>query len=481
MRGSITAVIHFADDGADVERMRADWTTARERTNRIGKVTGVIGVIAIPAVSLVSMLIANQLASGTARLFIAVACLVILASPIVAVMVRYNGQQHANTDRLVAELTESLARAADAANRTAVERQAQNQRQEAESKLADALDMARGEPGVIDVIERSFAMTLPDSSVELLLADNSHAHLLRMASTSSTGPAQGCGVDSPEHCPAARRAQVQRFPDSEAIDACPELRDRPSGAVSAVCVPVSIMGRTVGVIHATAPPHTDVSPATIGEVTTLAKLAGARIGLLRVMAESQLQASTDSLTGLLNRRAFERRIAAIRRDAPLMAFAMADLDHFKELNDTHGHETGDRALRVFAQVLTASLRAQDLVGRHGGEEFVIALAGCTAASARHILDSTRAHLAAAVTMAGLPRFTVSIGVVEAHEAEDFPTLTSRADAALFQAKRAGRDRVVSLDKVGNPVDPQDGPGTDPDATASVLTFASGAPTATLTA
>lgn len=466
-----------------MERMRADWTSARERTDRIGKLTGVIGVIAIPAVSLVSILIADQLASGAARLFIAVAGLLILASPIVAVMVRYNSEQHANTDRLVADLIDSLARAADAANRQALEREAQNHRQEAESRLADALDMARGEPGVIDVIERSFAMTLPDSSVELLLADNSHAHLLRMASTSSAGPAQGCGVDSPEHCPAARRAQVQHFPDSEAIDACPELRDRPSGAVSAVCVPVSIMGRTVGVIHATAPPHADVPPETVNEVTTLAKLAGARIGLLRVMAESQLQASTDSLTGLLNRRAFERRIAGIRRESPVMAFAMADLDHFKELNDTHGHETGDRALRVFAQVLTASLRAQDLVGRHGGEEFVIALAGCTAASARHILDSTRAHLAAAVTMAGLPKFTVSIGVVEVHEAEDFPTLTSRADAALFQAKHEGRDRVVSLDKVGNPVDAQDSSNTNPDATGSVLALAAapGAPAVTLTA
>jgi len=124
---------------------------------------------------------------------------------------------------------------------------------------------------------------------------------------------------------------------------------------------VSIRGRTVGVIHATAEPHAPVTEDTIADVATLAKLAGARIGLLRVMAETQLQASTDSLTGLLNRRSFEQRLSVIRRETPVLSLAIADLDHFKDLNDTYGHETGDRALRLFAQVLTGSVRAHDLV------------------------------------------------------------------------------------------------------------------------
>ena len=327
------------------------------------------------------------------------------------------------------------------------ETQARGQR--FESRLANALDMAEGEPEVVQVIERSFSAIVPDVPIELLLADNSHAHLLRMASASPTGAPPNCCVDSPDHCPAARRAQVQRFSDSEELDACPKLRGRPEGAVSAMCVPVSIMGRSVGVIHVTGEQHTAFSENTVQDLETLAKLSGARIGLLRVMAETQLQATTDSLTGLLNRRSFEHRVAALRREEPSVVIAMADLDHFKLLNDSYGHETGDRALRLFAQVLGESLRTEDLVCRHGGEEFAIAIPDCGIEKAREIFDASRVRLEAATTVAGLPKFTVSFGVVEADPKDDLPTTISRADAALFQAKRDGRDRVVVQDALGN--------------------------------
>src|SRR6185437_9773146 len=130
---------------------------------------------------------------------------------------------------------------------------------------------------------------------------------------------------------------------------------------------VSIMGRTVGVIHATGEAGVQVEDDGIDDLATLAKLAGARIGLLRVMAETQLQASTDTLTGLLNRRSFSAQVAAVPAHLYPVAVAMADLDHFKVLNDTYGHETGDRALRLFARVLNDSLRSSDIVSRYGGE------------------------------------------------------------------------------------------------------------------
>src|SRR6185437_7766226 len=119
---------------------------------------------------------------------------------------------------------------------------------------------------------------------------------------------------------------------------------------------VSIMGRTVGVIHATGDAGVQLEDDGIDDLATLAKLAGARIGLLRVMAETQLQASTDTLTGLLNRRSFSEQVASIPQHMHPVAMAMADLDHFKRLNDTYGHETGDRALRLFARVVRDSLR-----------------------------------------------------------------------------------------------------------------------------
>jgi predicted signal transduction protein with EAL and GGDEF domain len=339
----------------------SDWTAAQQRTRRMGSLSGAIGLVAIPLLSLAAMGVADATATGKLRYLIAFGCMLLLLSPMIFVMLRFNVREQDKSDRLVGTLTRQLARTADAADQQAVQHQVHARRQEFESRLANALDMAEGEPEVIDVIERSFALTLPDSSVEFLLADNSHAHLLRMANASPGAETLGCGGGSPDHCPAARRTQVQRFADSNDLDACPKLRGRIGGAVSAMCVPVSIMGRTVGVIHATAEPHAPVTEDTIADVATLAKLAGARIGLLRVMAETQLQASTDSLTGLLNRRSFEQRLSVIRRETPVLSLAIADLDHFKDLNDTYGHETGDRALRLFAQVLTGSVRAHDLV------------------------------------------------------------------------------------------------------------------------
>jgi diguanylate cyclase (GGDEF)-like protein len=139
---------------------------------------------------------------------------------------------------------------------------------------------------------------------------------------------------------------------------------------------------------------------------------------------------------------------------------MADLDHFKALNDTYGHATGDRALVLFAEVLRTSFRSEDIVGRHGGEEFVIALPTCTVRNAQKFLDALRSRLDAAITVAGLPHYTASFGVVEAFGKEDVPTLISRADAALFVAKRDGRDRVVVGPTTGEALGPPpDEPGT----------------------
>ena len=233
--------------------------------------------------------------------------------------------------------------------------------------------MAVDERDVHEVIEHALAVVLPDAPLELLLADNSHAHLYRMVTASPTGDPPGCEVESPDQCPAARRAQVQLFNHSEDFDACPRLQSRSAGACSAVCVPVSIMGRSVGVIHATGRPDTVPDATSVQDLATLANLAGARIGLLRVMAETQLQAATDGLTGLLNRRSLHNKMRVVRDDAACFAVVMADLDHFKRLNDTHGHDTGDSALRVFAETMRRSLRAEDLICRYGGEEFVVIL------------------------------------------------------------------------------------------------------------
>jgi diguanylate cyclase (GGDEF)-like protein len=210
-----------------------------------------------------------------------------------------------------------------------------------------------------------------------------------------------------------------------------------------VCIPVSVMGRTVGVIHAVHPVDAPLDEHGIDDLQAVANQAGTRLGMLRVMAETQLQAATDGLTGLLNRRAFENAFLDLRsRSDQGAVIAMADLDHFKAINDTYGHETGDRALRTFAETLRRALRPTDVLSRRGGEEFAVAFPECDLETAVQVLEGVRVQLRAAIREAGLPSFTVSFGVTPAVVAEDLDLLLGRADAALFDAKRAGRDRVV---------------------------------------
>jgi diguanylate cyclase (GGDEF)-like protein len=421
----------------DIEASEIELDRAREASDRIAPVYATFALIAVATLCIPAAYLASLLASGWAEYVLTAAILAAFFVPFLIIVLHFAKNVTGASSAAMTTLEHQLKGAVRSS--------------EHERRLANALEMAEGEPEVLEVVERAFAATAPSTPIELLLADNSHAHLSRMATSSPTGEPPNCSVDSPDQCPAARRAQVQRFSDSEALDACPKLRARPQGRCGAICVPVSIMGRTVGVIHATSEPNTSLDEASVQDLETLAKLAGARIGLLRVMTETQLQASTDSLTGLLNRRSLENRVQTLRRDHTDFVVAMADLDHFKQLNDVHGHETGDRALRLFAQTLRTSLRSQDVVSRQGGEEFAVVLPGCSIEDANRALEGVREHLLDAVRGAGLPAFTVSFGIVQAGDTEDLAEMLARADTALLQAKRAGRDRVVVHDRHGGPM------------------------------
>jgi len=133
------------------------------------------------------------------------------------------------------------------------------------------------------------------------------------------------------------------------------------------------------------------------------------------------------------------------------AVVFVDLDRFKQLNDLHGHDMGDRALRTFASVLRAAVRPTDLACRWGGEEFVVVLPSCDGETAVTVMERVRADLAVALQTGGRPTFTASFGVRAARPGEPFEDAVIDADRALRQAKAEGRDRIcVAEEPPGSP-------------------------------
>jgi diguanylate cyclase (GGDEF)-like protein len=160
-------------------------------------------------------------------------------------------------------------------------------------------------------------------------------------------------------------------------------------------------------------------------------------------------ALTDPLTGLPNRRAIDfwasRELsAAVRHDFPIWV-AIADLDHFKSINDTHGHDAGDIVLKGFADILKSNTRQSDICGRLGGEEFLVILTHVEKENVTIAIERIRKQFEAQKFTVALRTFgaTASFGIagIRATARPDFSDLVTRADAALYHAKRQGRNRV----------------------------------------
>ena len=180
-----------------------------------------------------------------------------------------------------------------------------------------------------------------------------------------------------------------------------------------------------------------------------ARLADSRRKLAASLEQVQQFASRDELTGILNRRslmeALERERSRAERSGAPFSITMIDLDHFKRVNDTHGHATGDEALRAFAATVNGTMRATDIFGRYGGEEFLMILFDTTPALALKAMERIGAAIAAKdwSTIAPDLSVTLSAGIASHRKGENIEQLLHRADQALYQAKNSGRNTVIA--------------------------------------
>jgi diguanylate cyclase (GGDEF)-like protein len=195
--------------------------------------------------------------------------------------------------------------------------------------------------------------------------------------------------------------------------------------------------------------------ASIAPLLVSGPIGGMVILLLRQVEQARQRAQQlaweDDLTGLLNRRRFaelgerERRLA--HRQGTSLSLVLLDVDNFKHINDRHGHSGGDAVLQAMGRVLRESSRSTDIVGRWGGEEFVLLLPGAAGAGALHVTERVRETVAQQVIVSAgqALRWTVSVGVAQLRPDESFESLVRRADQAMYRAKAEGKNRVCAAE------------------------------------
>ena len=255
-------------------------------------------------------------------------------------------------------------------------------------------------------------------------------------------------------CPGVRRGAPYITADvtEELVVRCPVFAVE-TGTVA--CLPLVVAGESVGVVHLHWQAVNALPLEARGATERIVEHSALAIGNRRLVKALQGMAATDGRTGLPNSRAFDDALEATLRTRigdERVAVLFLDLDHFKALNDAHGHPAGDEALRTFAGILRASVRENDIAARYGGEEFAVLLPATDAETARTVAERIRARTEATIATLGpgvTARMTVSIGIAVAPlDGLDAIGLLRTADVALYAAKQGGRNRVVASPAAG---------------------------------
>jgi two-component system, cell cycle response regulator len=254
-----------------------------------------------------------------------------------------------------------------------------------------------------------------------------------------------------------------------ALDDDPALDEMLPFARNVVVVPLIADGEALGVVLAEwgRGPRAKIPSGVVETLAQSASQSAVAVRNAALLTEVEHLATRDGLTGLANRRLFEetlqREVARSHRQDASLALVVIDVDHFKDVNDTVGHQAGDAVLREVARVMVGNTKASDLPARYGGDEFVVLLPDCTGDDALTVAERLRAAVAGEVTAVPV---TVSAGVGATPEnAGTGERLVAAADAALYAAKREGRDRSVRSSRAAEPGEAPAHPSLRPGAGA----------------
>lgn len=313
------------------------------------------------------------------------------------------------------------------------------------AKMAELLQSCADLKDVFSIVAGMAPKVFPEFRGTILLL-NSSRKMLEMAVQWSDCqlPAP---VFEPQDCWALRTGHVHVVPAGDLTAPCAHTH---AGKYAYFCVPLLSQGEAVGILHFQLSQPREPVESELSFSSTFAEQIGLSIANIRLREALRNQSIRDPLTTLYNRRYLEETMEretrrAVRAEHGLGVLVL-DLDHFKTFNDTYGHEAGDAVLREFASFLSRSVRAEDIVCRYGGGEFVVVLPmadiDASQARAERICAKLR-ELPVLHRGRSVGKVTVSVGVAVLPANGTSPKeLLEAADAALYRAKREGRDRVM---------------------------------------
>ncbi|HET9720262.1 MAG TPA: diguanylate cyclase [Solirubrobacteraceae bacterium] len=311
-----------------------------------------------------------------------------------------------------------------------------------QAEFGHAMQLAETETEAQELLERHIGRAVP-GSVVVTLKHNNSADRLEPSHLPAESPdlRAALGDARPGSCMAMRIAHPHSTePGSDELISCPICGRAGAGAT---CEPLIVSGEVIGSVLTL---HTsELSEEQHHAISESVSLAAPAMGNLRNLALAERRAATDMLTGLPNRRSLQDTLnmmvaQAVRSGTSLAALAL-DLDHFKLVNDTHGHEVGDRLLAAVGAELRGTLRESDFASRAGGEEFVVLLPDTDLNGAYLVGEKIRQSIER-IEIPSIPRrITISIGIAALpDQARDATELLRLADRALYAAKSGGRNR-----------------------------------------
>jgi diguanylate cyclase (GGDEF)-like protein len=312
-----------------------------------------------------------------------------------------------------------------------------------QGRFGEAIQASDSQAEAHRLLKTHLERTIPGSTITVLNRNNSADRLEASTPLVEGSPLAEALVDArPRSCMAVRLSRS--FSQGEAGDEVLSCELCGASASDTTCQPLLVGGEVIGAALVEHPPS--LSEDDHGRIADSVTQASPALANLRNLAIAETRAATDALTGLPNRRAVDdtllRMLAQAGRSFDPLSVILLDLDHFKAINDTYGHDRGDEVLAAFGTRLRDALRAGDFAGRNGGEEFVIFLPDTDRTGAVRLAEKLRTQMRD-VTVRGVEdTITASFGIAcFPDDAVDGATLMRSADRALYTAKSRGRDRI----------------------------------------